>query len=110
MICLVVVVSPSHKSAIGNFCRSADSNGLLKTVALWCPVMLRRNPAAVDVFLSASGDTTVRIWDLRHAGPTLTLPAHAYEVLTAGKLTAIVSLTLFAVGRRVAPQRVHYLH
>lgn len=48
-----------------------------------------RNPAAVDVFLSASGDTTVRIWDLRHAGPTLTLPAHAYEVLTAGEVVDV---------------------
>ena len=26
----------------------------------------------------------VRIWDLRHPGPTLVLPAHAFEVLTAG--------------------------
>ncbi len=43
-----------------------------------------RNPAVADVFLSCSGDTTVRIWDLRHAGPTLVLPAHAFEVLTAG--------------------------
>lgn len=110
IICFVLVVLPSHKRAIGHFCRSADSSGLLKTVALWCPVLLRRNPAAVDVFLSASGDTTVRIWDLRHAGPTLTLPAHAYEVLTAGKPTAVVSLPLFAVGRRVAPQRVQCLH
>jgi len=43
------------------------------------------NPGAADVFLSASGDTTVRIWDLRHAGATLVLPAHAFEVLTAGQ-------------------------
>eukprot|EP00798_Chlamydomonas_sp_ICE-L_P022845 gene22845-30019_t len=42
-----------------------------------------RNPGAADVFLSASGDTTVRVWDLRHPGPTLILPAHAHEVLTA---------------------------
>lgn len=36
-----------------------------------------------DVFLSASGDTTVRLWDLRQPQPTLLLPAHAFEVLSA---------------------------
>lgn len=35
------------------------------------------------MFLSASGDTTVRLWDLRQPQPTLLLPAHAFEVLTA---------------------------
>lgn len=39
-----------------------------------------RNPQQPDVFLSASGDTTVRVWDLRQPAPTLVLPAHAYEV------------------------------
>lgn len=42
-----------------------------------------RSPAHGDVFLSASGDTTVRLWDLRQPQPTLLLPAHAFEVLTA---------------------------
>ena len=52
----------------------------------YCVYHTAWNPGAADVFLSASGDTTVRIWDLRHAGPTLVLPAHAFEVLTAGKV------------------------
>lgn len=42
-----------------------------------------RSPAHGDVFLSASGDTTVRLWDLRQPQPTLVLPAHAFEVLSA---------------------------
>jgi len=42
-----------------------------------------RSPAHSDVFLSASGDTSVRLWDLRQAQPTLVLRAHAHEVLTA---------------------------
>lgn len=39
-----------------------------------------RSPAHADVFMSASGDTTTRIWDLRTPQPSLTLPAHAFEV------------------------------
>jgi WD40 repeat protein len=49
--------------------------------ALACAVC--RSPAHGDVFLSASGDTTVRLWDLRQPQPTLVLPAHAFEVLSA---------------------------
>lgn len=33
-----------------------------------------------DVFMSASGDTSVRLWDLRQPQPTLTIAAHAHEV------------------------------
>lgn len=47
------------------------------------PVRTCRSPAHGDVFLSASGDTTVRLWDLRQPQPTLVLPAHAFEVLSA---------------------------
>ena len=36
-----------------------------------------------DVFLSASGDTTLQVWDLRQVQPTLVLPAHGFEVLAA---------------------------
>jgi hypothetical protein len=39
-----------------------------------------RSPHHGDVFLSASGDTSVRLWDLRQPQPTLLLPAHAFEV------------------------------
>lgn len=42
-----------------------------------------RSPHHGDVFLSASGDTTVRLWDLRQPTPTLVIPAHAFEVLSA---------------------------
>lgn len=43
----------------------------------------QRSPHHADVFLSASGDTSVRLWDLRQPAPTLLLPAHAFEVLCA---------------------------
>ena len=35
------------------------------------------------MFLSASGDTTLRLWDLRQPTPTLIVPAHQHEVLCA---------------------------
>lgn len=42
-----------------------------------------RNPAHADVFLSCSGDCTTKIWDLRQNRPTLSIAAHANEILTA---------------------------
>lgn len=42
-----------------------------------------RNPAHADVFVTASGDCTMKVWDLRQPRPTLSIPAHPYEVLTA---------------------------
>lgn len=42
-----------------------------------------RNPAHADVFLSCSGDNTTKIWDLRQNRPTLSIAAHAHEILTA---------------------------
>ncbi len=39
----------------------------------------RRNPAHADVFVSCSGDCSVKVWDARQPGPTLSIPAHRYE-------------------------------
>ncbi|GFZ06144.1 peroxin 7 [Actinidia rufa] len=39
-------------------------------------------PAMPDVFASASGDCTVRIWDVREPGSTMILPAHKFEILS----------------------------
>ena len=42
-----------------------------------------RNPQQADIFLSASGDCTLKIWDIRQPQPTLTIAAHPLEVLAA---------------------------
>lgn len=42
-----------------------------------------RNPQQADIFLSASGDCTVKVFDTRQPRPTLSLSAHQHEVLTA---------------------------
>ena len=42
-----------------------------------------RNPAHADVFVSASGDCTLKVWDLRRPRPTLSVAAHQYEILSA---------------------------
>ena len=47
------------------------------------PAERRRNPQQADVFLSASGDCTVKVWDVRQPRPTLSLAAHQFEVLSA---------------------------
>ena len=39
------------------------------------------NPTAADVFATASGDCTVKLWDCRAPYSSATLPAHGYEVL-----------------------------
>ena len=44
---------------------------------------VHRNPAHENVFLSCSGDCTTKIWDLRQPRPTLSIAAHANEILTA---------------------------
>ena len=42
------------------------------------------NPQSGDVFLTASGDHTARVWDIRQAGSArLTLNGQGGEVLTA---------------------------
>lgn len=43
----------------------------------------RRNPQQADVFLSASGDCSLKVWDVRQPGSSLTLRAHDAEVLCA---------------------------
>ena len=48
-----------------------------------CVARACRNPAHADVFMSASGDCSVKIWDLRQAPPTLSIAAHAFEILSA---------------------------
>lgn len=40
----------------------------------------RRNPAHADVFVTCSGDCSVKVWDARQPGPTLSIAAHRYEV------------------------------
>ncbi|KAL3145040.1 hypothetical protein ABBQ32_003532 [Trebouxia sp. C0010 RCD-2024] len=42
-----------------------------------------RNPANAEIFLSASGDNSVKVWDARKPLPTMSIPAHQYEILTA---------------------------
>lgn len=45
-----------------------------------CPFRCCRNPAHADVFVSCSGDNTVKVWDTRQPRSTLTIPAHQHEV------------------------------
>ena len=40
----------------------------------------RRNPAHADVFASASGDRTAKVWDARSGRTTLSLSNHTHEV------------------------------
>jgi WD40 repeat protein len=76
-----------------------------------------RNPQQADIFLSASGDCTVKVWDLRQAAPTLSLAAHAHEILSADwckyndciMATASVDKTI-KVGSSFVNTSVFYLH
>ena len=54
--------------------------GPLATVALAPPLRVQ-----ADVFLSASGDCTVKVWDLRQPRATLSLAAHQHEASGAGR-------------------------
>jgi peroxin-7 len=47
----------------------------------YCVYSAAWNPAAADVFATASGDCTVKLWDCRAPYSSATLPAHGYEVL-----------------------------
>ena len=46
-------------------------------------VLPRRNPANADIFLSASGDHALKIWDARKPVSSMTIAAHQNEILTA---------------------------
>jgi len=48
----------------------------------YCVYAAAWNPRAADVFATASGDCTLKVWDARAPFSTLTLPAHGYEVLS----------------------------
>ena len=62
---------------------------------------LRRNPAHADVFVSASGDNSVKVWDLRQSRATLSLAAHAYEILVRPCTLASIQIcmTLLRLSR-----------
>jgi len=47
----------------------------------YCVYSAAWNPTAADVFATASGDCTVKLWDCRQAYSSCTLAAHGYEVL-----------------------------
>lgn len=41
-----------------------------------------RNPAHADIFASASGDCSLKVWDVRTGRPNLSVQAHGFEVLS----------------------------
>ncbi len=67
--------------------RGTKSSSCYRCIALlvhWSSsCLLCRNPANADIFLSASGDNHLKIWDLRNPVSTMTIPAHQHEILTA---------------------------
>ncbi|KAK9132128.1 hypothetical protein Scep_011656 [Stephania cephalantha] len=48
----------------------------------YCVYAAAWNPRHADVFASASGDCTVRVWDVREPGSTMIIPGHEFEILT----------------------------
>ena len=61
-----------------------NAPGSLRTFAehAYCVYAAVWSPQHADVFATASGDCTLKIWDVRHPHSTLTIPAHEYEILT----------------------------
>ncbi len=47
-----------------------------------CSTCFCRNPRHADIFASASGDCTVRIWDVRQPRSTYQIPGHEMEILS----------------------------
>lgn len=62
--------------------RQALANRAAFAASLFGLLPLLRNPTTAEVFATASGDCTVKVWDNRQPFSTLTLPAHEYEVLS----------------------------
>ncbi|KAK4737982.1 hypothetical protein R3W88_001679 [Solanum pinnatisectum] len=48
----------------------------------YCVYSAAWNSRHADIFASASGDCTTRIWDVREPSSTVILPAHKFEILT----------------------------
>ena len=61
-----------------------NAPGSLRTFAehAYCVYAAVWSPQHADVFATASGDCTLKIWDVRHPHSTLTIPAHEYEILS----------------------------
>lgn len=57
--------------------------GSLRTFAehAYCVYAAVWSPQHAEVFATASGDCTLKIWDTRHNHSSLTIPAHEYEIL-----------------------------
>ncbi len=47
-----------------------------------CSTCFCRNPRHADIFASASGDCTLRIWDVRQPRSTYQIPGHEMEILS----------------------------
>jgi len=73
-------MQPSGAFGQGRWNDSYSTFSLMYKCFWFC---LFRNPQAADVFLSASGDCTVKIWDVRQPEPSLSFAAHQFEILSA---------------------------
>jgi peroxin-7 len=58
--------------------------GSVRTFAehTYCVYSASWNPANADIFATASGDCTMKVWDARAPHSTLTVQAHNFEVLS----------------------------